>query len=155
MFNWILIYPGLIFITPLFNDVFTWHGHEMVYGFTVAVLTGFLLTAVSTWTSTLPIKKNSLILLTIVWIMGRFVVTFPLLPQVISSIIDLTYLPLMIMIFSKPLLTAKNKRNYVIIAFLGQLFACNVFVHLAHYGLVSSSWGYNALYSSIGVILLF
>ncbi len=155
MFNWVLIYPGLISIKPLFNDVLTWHGHEMVYGFVTAVLTGFLLTAVATWTSTPPIKGPLLIVLTLVWVIGRVVVTFPLLPQAISSGIDLIYIPLFMMILAKPLWVTKNERNYVVITFLGLLFTCNTVIHLAHYELVNATWGYNALYGSIGVVLLF
>jgi uncharacterized protein involved in response to NO len=28
-----------------------WHAHEMLFGFTLAMMTGFLLTAVRNWTS--------------------------------------------------------------------------------------------------------
>ena len=31
-------------------DAATWHAHEMVFGFAVAVIAGFLLTAVGNWT---------------------------------------------------------------------------------------------------------
>jgi uncharacterized protein involved in response to NO len=31
-------------------DPASWHAHEMIFGFTVAVIAGFLLTAVGNWT---------------------------------------------------------------------------------------------------------
>ncbi|RYV43509.1 short-chain dehydrogenase, partial [Brucella abortus] len=33
-----------------------WHAHEMVFGFSSAVLAGFLLTAVPNWTGRLPVS---------------------------------------------------------------------------------------------------
>ncbi len=155
MLHWILIYPGFITIESMFLDVVIWHGHEMVYGFITAVLTGFLLTAVATWTSTPLTKGLSLIILALVWTAGRFVMTFPLLPDKISSLIDLVYIPLLIWSVTQPLIVTKNVRNYIIILFLGLLFVCNLIIHLTHYGLLNERCGDNALYASIGVILLF
>ncbi len=122
MFSWILIYPGFITIEPLFANAITWHGHEMVYGFITAVLTGFLLTAVATWTSTPPTKGVLLIILAIIWTAGRLVMTFTLLPDKISSLIDLIYIPLLIFSFAKPVIIRKNIRNYIVISLLGLLF---------------------------------
>jgi uncharacterized protein involved in response to NO len=31
-------------------SVFQWHAHEMIFGYTLAVIAGFLLTAVKNWT---------------------------------------------------------------------------------------------------------
>ncbi len=73
MFHWILIYPGFITIEPMFLDVVIWHGHEMVYGFITAVLTGFLLTAVATWTSTPPTKGLLLIILALVCLIYPYI----------------------------------------------------------------------------------
>jgi len=33
-----------------YYDFSIWHGHEMLFGYTVAVIAGFLLTAVRNWT---------------------------------------------------------------------------------------------------------
>ncbi|MDX2425274.1 MAG: NnrS family protein, partial [Cycloclasticus sp.] len=47
------IWGGLIahgkFPQNYYNPV-SWHAHEMLFGYTVAVLSGFLLTAVKNWT---------------------------------------------------------------------------------------------------------
>lgn len=40
-----------------------WHAHEMVFGFSSAILAGFLLTAVPNWTGRLPVSGTSLALL--------------------------------------------------------------------------------------------
>ena len=50
MLLWVLILQG---IAPFHANIspFYWHGHEMVFGYALAVIAGFLLTAVKTWTN--------------------------------------------------------------------------------------------------------
>ncbi len=47
-----------------------WHAHEMVFGFSSAVLAGFLLTAVPNWTGRLPVSGGPLAVLCGVWLAG-------------------------------------------------------------------------------------
>ena len=51
-----------------------WHGHEMVFGFIVAALSGFLLTAVPSWTGQRGFAGWPLVLLTTLWLIGRLLV---------------------------------------------------------------------------------
>ncbi len=155
IFSWLLCYSGLILIHPLFNNLLIWHGHEMVYGFVIAVISGFLLTAVAMWTSTPPIKGRALIALSLLWLLGRIEVTFTIFNPLIASIIDLSYIPFLMFFFAKPLFSSHNKRNYIILGFLGLLFFCNLIIHLAHTHLLNDAVANNALYASLGVILLF
>src|SRR5678815_4383514 len=48
-----------------------WHAHEMVYGFGLAAVTGFLLTAVPNWTGRLPLAGLPLAALAALWLAGR------------------------------------------------------------------------------------
>lgn len=153
--NWILIYPGLYSIYPLFVNMFTWHAHEMIYGFVTAVLSGFLLTAVALWTNTPPVKDRLLILLAILWIMGRIVITWSIFPPVITSVIDLSYIPFLILVFARPLFSTHNRKNYILLVFLCMLFGCNLLIHLAHHQLLDFAWENKAIYASVGVVLLF
>jgi uncharacterized protein involved in response to NO len=49
MFVWMIFYvfQGNIFVAM---PLTVWHGHEMIFGFAMAVVAGFLLTAVMNWT---------------------------------------------------------------------------------------------------------
>src|SRR5690606_16997196 len=47
---WALIYPGMLAFDHGQLTPFQWHGHEMIFGYTTAVIAGFLLTSVKTWT---------------------------------------------------------------------------------------------------------
>ncbi len=48
-----------------------WHVHEMLFGYLVAVIAGFLLTAVPNWTGRPPITGRPLIALFGLWTAGR------------------------------------------------------------------------------------
>lgn len=50
MLMWLLLLQGVVL--PAYGvDPFVWHGRETVFGYALAVVAGFLLTAVKTWTN--------------------------------------------------------------------------------------------------------
>src|SRR5919108_4876540 len=70
---WLLVYLGVI--DPVSHLPPTvWHAHEMVFGFTVAVIAGFLLTAASNWTGRRTATGLALGALAGLWIAGRLVI---------------------------------------------------------------------------------
>jgi len=52
---WIPVFHGRLAIASAFAPR-DWHIHEMLYGFLPAVVTGFLFTAIPSWTGRLPIR---------------------------------------------------------------------------------------------------
>jgi uncharacterized protein involved in response to NO len=48
-----------------------WHAHEMVFGYAMAVIAGFLLTAVKNWTGIQTLRGLPLLLLALAWLAGR------------------------------------------------------------------------------------
>lgn len=55
-----------------------WHGHEMLFGYTMAVIAGFLLTAVRNWTGKSTPAGASLIALAVLWVAGRVLILTPM-----------------------------------------------------------------------------
>ena len=55
--------------------VVTWHAHEMVYGYGMAVIAGFLLTAVRNWTGVQTLYGVPLLLLFLLWLAARLLLT--------------------------------------------------------------------------------
>lgn len=53
-------------INPLY-----WHGHEMIYGYALAVVAGFLLTAVQTWTGVKMPHGYKLLGIFVCWLLAR------------------------------------------------------------------------------------
>ena len=48
-----------------------WHRHEMLFGFAMAIVAGFLLTAVQTWTGQIAPSGNRLMGLALLWLAAR------------------------------------------------------------------------------------
>ncbi len=110
---------------------YLWHAHEMVFGFVSAAIAGFLLTAVPSWTGQKGLSGMPLVLLVLIWLLGRLVFIFYLqLQPAIIAIIDLTFFPVLGSVLTPSLLKGKS-RNLVFLLFLAILFAANLVFHIA------------------------
>ena len=121
-----------------------WHGHEMVFGYSTAVIAGFLLTAVRNWTGVPTIKGASLILLALIWILARCLPLFnsPLLFDW-AAILDITFLLGLTLAILYPIVKVKQWRQTAIVSKLILLLAANVLYYLGVYHIVDQgiSWG--------------
>lgn len=99
-----------------------WHGHEMLFGFVLAAVAGFLLTAVPSWTGARGFAGGPLLMLTAVWALGRVAVeTSMLWPPALVMLLDLAFLPALMGLVLPPLLRARN-RNTPLLAVLAALW---------------------------------
>lgn len=121
---WILEYGN---VSPYWAGTM-WHAHEMIFGFTVAVIAGFLLTAASNWAQ-LPTATGWLLLaLSVLWLAGRLAPLLPLSPSVVAAV-DLAFLPALLVVLSRVLIAARSRRNYGLILLLGLLTIANALMH--------------------------
>ncbi|WP_126456676.1 NnrS family protein [Sulfuriflexus mobilis] len=67
---WILTYQGHLPASLNLSPV-SWHAHEMLYGYVVAVIAGFLLTAERNWTGVQTLHGMPLLLLAVLWLLAR------------------------------------------------------------------------------------
>jgi uncharacterized protein involved in response to NO len=89
MVIWLLSYSGWATrLAPAGHSPFAWHGHELIYGYAMAVVAGFLLTAVRNWTSLPTINGWPLFLLLLCWLGGRLA---PWLPLYSGVMLDLLF----------------------------------------------------------------
>ncbi len=112
-----------------------WHMHEMVFGMAVAVVVGFLLTAVRAWTGLWTPRNGHLAALAAVWLAGR--VALLVAPGALAAAVDLAFLPLAAWPLAQVLLKAGNKRNLFLVGLLGLLTICNALYHAAALGLLA------------------
>src|SRR5665647_1149443 len=82
---WAAEYAGLI--APVWRGDPVWHAHEMLYGYTIAVVVGFLLTAVRNWSGQPTPAGSWLAALLLLWIGGRVLVLspFPLASAIVNA----------------------------------------------------------------------
>lgn len=128
-----------------------WHAHEMAYGFGVATVAGFLLTAIPNWTGRLPLRGTPLALLAALWIAGRAAMLLAAdIGAAAAAAVDLAFLAVLIAVVARELLAGRNWRNLPMIAALTLLLAGNLLVHLHAMGLAYEA----ALGNRIGVATL-
>ncbi|MBT8437323.1 MAG: NnrS family protein [Gammaproteobacteria bacterium] len=109
----------------------TWHAHEMLFGFVVAAVAGFLLTAVPSWTNRRGYAGLPLVSLVTIWLGGRLAMSVPLgLPSWLVAAVDLVFIPLLALAILPALLRSGNRRNLAFIGLLVLLFASNLHFHL-------------------------
>jgi uncharacterized protein involved in response to NO len=149
--QWLLVLTGKLTL-PSGLPGAMWHAHEMVFGFTVAVITGFLLTAASRWTERETIVGLPLMALAGVWIAGRLAMVLPV-PTVVAMFTDALFLPLVAFFVGRPIVQARSGRNFGIVAVLLLLAACNVLTHLDALG-HARGWGRRALLLSVDAVVL-
>ena len=91
---WGLSFSGHLTIN-LYGGSYFWHVHEMLFGFVAAIISGFLLTAVQTWTEQRSVHGIALLMLVAVWLSGRVAMLFPgLMGDFASAVVDLGFIPL-------------------------------------------------------------
>jgi len=113
-----------------------WHAHEMVFGFAVAVITGFLFTAARNWTG-LPTPTHGLLAaLAALWLAARLLV--PLGPGWLAAGVDVAFLPTVALALWLPMQRSHN-RNRFFVALLLILAAANLAFHLAQMGHIAVS----------------
>ncbi len=130
---WILILTGHLALAPGYIGV-SWHAHEMLYGFALAVIAGFLLTAVGNWTGRETVIGGRLGALALLWVAGR-VAPF-LLPLPLAAAIDFAFIPALMLALALPLIATRNTRNYQFLIVLGALALNNLALQLCALGVL-------------------
>lgn len=104
---------------------FQWHAHEMVFGFGLAAVAGFLLTAVPNWVGGKPIRGAPLGLIAAAWLAGRLAVGFSAwLPAVLVVAVDALFPLLLAGMLARQIIPARQPRNLgvvVVVSLLGTL----------------------------------
>ena len=127
---WRSIYDGSLVLDNYFANN-SWHAHEMLLGYTVAVIAGFLLTAVRNWTGEQTLTGASLAGLALLWVYGRILPFYSgLLPDELIALVDFLFLPVLALSLIKPIMAAKYTRGYVFIALLSIMAIGNAMIHL-------------------------
>jgi uncharacterized protein involved in response to NO len=128
---WILQLEGSLNVGGRYGAI-GWHAHEMLFGYAVAVIAGFLLTAVRNWTRLPTASGRRLAVLVGLWLAGRLVMLGAgLLPAIAVVVVDFAFLPLLAVSLVPSLWRAQAWRNLTLIGLIGVLALANLEVHLA------------------------
>jgi uncharacterized protein involved in response to NO len=151
---WIYIYAGAE-LAFAYYDPLTWHGHEMLFGYTVAVIAGFLLTAARNWTGLPTASGKALAGLVLLWLAGRVLPFFAgFVPAWLIAGVDLLFLPVLAIAIAIPILRSRQKQQLVFLVVLAALAGANLMVHLQFLGFEAASATLGLKLASYLVILL-
>ena len=108
-----------------------WHGHEMVVGFAMAAMAGFVLTAVATWTDRPPLQGKLLGVLVFSWLLGRLaMMAAARLPYWLVASVDTIFPFLLVLLVGREVVGGGNRRNYPIVGITLVLAVLNLLYHL-------------------------
>ena len=135
-------------ITPI-----AWHGHEMVFGYSLAVIAGFLLTAVRNWTGVDTIRGLPLALLALTWVLARILPLFNS-AQLFewAALFDIAFFIGLIVAVFHPIAKVKQWRQLFIVGVLTLILVANILFYLGAFFIVNQgiSWG---LFSGVYLVM--
>ncbi len=130
---WALQYAGAIPAARARSPA--WHGHEMLFGYTLAVVAGFLLTAVRNWTSRPTPSGVPLMLLAALWVAGRMLVLTPWATA--AAVVNAAFPVAVAIAIGIPIVQSRNRRNYFFVALMLLLGLAVLAFHLGSQGVLT------------------
>lgn len=118
-------------IVPSALPPLVWHVHEMVFGFAMAAVAGFLLTAVPNLTGRLPLQGGPLLTLVALWAVGRVAVLCSgVTGAAAAAAADLAFPAALLAAVAREVVAGHNWRNLPVLVALTLLLTGNLLVHL-------------------------
>lgn len=105
-----------------------WHAHEMLFGFALAVVVGFLLTAGRNWSGRPTLSGKPLAALAGLWLAGRVLVLTPY--DVVAAIVTCAFPLAAAAALAVPFVASGNRRNYFFVLLLVLMGVAEGMVHL-------------------------
>ncbi len=137
-------------------STFQWHAHEMIFGYSIAVIAGFLLTAASNWTGQETLAGAGLGWLFASWALARLLMLAGTHLILYAALADITFMLALGIAVARPIIKVRQWRQAPVLLILGLLLVTNVSFYLGAIGLLSQGarWGvYGGLYLILGIIL--
>jgi uncharacterized protein involved in response to NO len=117
-------------------DPMSWHIHEMLFGFIMAAIAGFLLTAIPNWTKRPAVSGRPLALLVSLWLLGRLTcLVSAVLPAWVAISADLAFPAVLVAVVAREIIGGRNWRNLPMVAPVTVLGIANLLMHLEAEGI--------------------
>ncbi len=156
MLWWLGIYQFQLPVEITSINLFQWHAHEMIYGYALAVITGFLLTATKNWTGIQTLHGKPLLLLLSLWAVARLLFLFGSVYIWLAGVFDILFLLFSVAAVAYPIVKVKQWRQMAVLSKLILLLVGNVLFYLGALGLYADGVFlaiYGGLYLIVGLIL--
>lgn len=154
MIAWMGIYSFGWNALPAGYPAISWHAHEMIFGYSLAVIAGFLLTAIKNWTNQQTLHELPLLVLVGMWVAAR-ILPFTGVPLSVVAIVDILFSLWLTIVIARPVWRVKQWQHASLVGKIALLFVANV---AFYWGLLSQSAVvmqvglYSGFYLILGVI---
>lgn len=124
---------------PLLNtNPTSWHGHEMLFGYALAVIAGFLLAAVKNWTGQQTINGAKLAVLFSIWASARLLPILNIGSIEIVALLDCLFILSTGIAVAIPIIKVKQWAQIGVLAILFLMLTANVFYYAGLLGLIEN-----------------
>ena len=157
---WTLYYAVNLPLTFQNTTPSLWHAHEMLFGYTMAVIAGFILTAEKYWLGKNIDNKLILYALIILWILARVILFIQLvtnIPYEIGAVFDCLFMILLAIRVGYPIIRAQAWDKCIIALHIALLAAANIVFYLGIADVIANGANlgvYSALYIVVSLIVL-
>jgi uncharacterized protein involved in response to NO len=145
---WALQFSGLLGRPYLAGPL--WHAHEMLFGFALAVIVGFLFTAGRNWTQRPTPGGWRLAALAALWLAARVLVMTPW--SWAAAAANVAFPLAAAIALAVPFLKARSRRNYFFVGLLVLMALAAALVHAAQLGIAQAP-AWPALRVALDVVL--
>jgi len=123
---WLLSFSGGMTLNTAWPTPALWHGHEMIFGFGMAVIAGFLLTAIRNWTQIQTLHRWPLAVLTGLWLGARIANLFAE-GRILAAVLDALFGIMLAVAMSWPIIQTRQWAQIGLISKVWLLVVANFF----------------------------
>jgi uncharacterized protein involved in response to NO len=153
---WSMVYLFQFSLPTAPLSVLQWHAHEMIYGYALAVVAGFLLTAVSNWAGLVTSTGRSLMVMFFCWCAARVLYLFGGQFLLLAGLFDLAFLLLLVVSITRPIVAKRLWARMAVVSKVVLLFVFSGVYLLGANGILANGVEigiYGGFYLIIGLIL--
>jgi uncharacterized protein involved in response to NO len=155
---WMAIFVFGVALAPANLAPTYWHGHEMVFGYAMAVVAGFLLTAVVNWTGVMTVHRLPLAALLLLWTVARMALLLPFdYALLVAVIADTLFMLGLIVAVTIPVYRVRQWKQLGLVSKLVLMLAANLAFYAGAAGYLAQGqvWGlYSGLYLIVALIFV-
>jgi len=151
---WMAVWSGTITLHGPFSAT-DWHIHEMLFGYTSAVIAGFLFTAIPNWTGRMPARGLALIGLAALWLAGRLGVAgiFGLSPVGVL-LLDCGFMAAIGIMITTEIIAGRNWSNLKVVAPVLLYLGANITFHLEAMNLGQAAIGRRLGFAMVVLLIM-
>jgi len=128
--------------TAIVNPIY-WHAHEMIFGYSLAVITGFTLTAVKNWTNIQTPYGCRLAWMFGLWLVARILLLIPHISIIWPMLFDLAFDLMVTYEFAKPVFKTRQWKQISLVSKVLMIGLFNLSFYLGILGVLDQGiqWG--------------